>query len=39
LTALQAAAISAALPFSVIMIFMTAGFLKALYEDMPAISK
>jgi choline/glycine/proline betaine transport protein len=36
LQALQAAAISAALPFAVIMMFMVAGLLRALHEELPA---
>jgi choline/glycine/proline betaine transport protein len=39
LAALQSAAISAALPFAVIMMFMTAGLLVALHEDLPARPK
>ena len=35
LSALQAAAISAALPFAVIMIFMTIGLIKALHDEVP----
>ncbi|MGF1605420.1 MAG: BCCT family transporter [Rhodothalassiaceae bacterium] len=35
LAALQAAAISAALPFSIILIFMTAGFLRAVTQEVP----
>ena len=36
LQALQAAAISAALPFAVILILMVSGLLRALHEELPA---
>ena len=36
LKALQAAAISAALPLAIILVLMTYGFIKALYQDMPS---